>query len=76
MKKMHYFFASPTAIFVLLAVLALTVMGTTMTKPRFSDLHQTAMLLADESTSEIRKESRHEIFRHPGAIVRANVIGR
>ena len=76
MKKMQKKFSAPTAIFMLLAVLALTIMGMTAGKAEYSNLHSAALRLADESTREIRQDARKEIFKHPGAIVRANVIGR
>ena len=76
MKKMQKRFSSPTAIFMLLAVLALAIMGMTASKPAYSDLHTSALSLAAESSQEVRQDSRQVIFKHPGAIVRANVIGR
>lgn len=76
MKKMQKKFSSPTAIFMLLAVLALTIMGMTAGKAEHSDLHSAALRFADESTQEVRQDSRQVFFKNPGAIVRANVIGR
>ena len=75
MKKMQKKFSAPTAIFMLLAVLALTIMGMTAGKAEYSDLHSAALRLADESTREIRQDARKEIFKHPGAIVRGGFAG-
>ena len=76
MRKMQRVFSAPTAVFMLLALLALTIMGMTVAKPAYSDLHTAALRLANESTPEVRQDARQVFFKHPGAIVRANVIGR
>ena len=74
MKKLKKFVSLRTALFVLFALLALTIMGSTVEKARYSDLHVCALQLAGESSSEIRVSARDLAFREPGAVLRANVI--
>ena len=74
MKKLQRLFSFRTIVVLLFTLLVLTVMGSTATQARYSDLHASALQLAAESTGEVRSSARNIAIEKPGAILRANVI--
>jgi hypothetical protein len=60
--------------FVLFALIAVILMGATVSKPVSSDLHQTAKVMASESAGDFRSASKIIALQQPGAVLRANVI--
>ena len=67
---------SRAALFVLFALAAAALMGTTMEKSGSRDLNRTALQLAKESSADVRSASGMLALRQPGVILRANVIGK
>ena len=61
-------------LFLLLALLALALMGTTAGVPHQHDLNRTAWQLANESQADIRQYSRELAMQNPTAVLRANII--
>lgn len=60
--------------FILFALIAVVLMGTTFAQSSGSDLNNTARIFAQESSSGIRTASETIAIQQPGAILRANVI--
>ena len=60
--------------FLLLATLALMLMGTILTNPVTNDLNGTAQQIFAESSASVNEQSKNLPFSNPGAILRANVI--
>lgn len=61
--------------FVLFALTAAILMGTTVARPVGSDLHQTAGTLINESSNLLNDDAgTAAALQNPGAILRANVI--
>lgn len=63
-----------TTVFVLFAMIAIVLMGSTFARPVSSDLNRMAKSLADESSSVIRNYSGTVAIKNPGAVLRANII--
>ena len=61
-------------IFILFAVIAMVLMGTTFAQSSGSDLTNTARAFAQESSSVISSASETITLQQPGAILRANII--
>ena len=60
--------------FIVFAVIAVMLMGTTFAQSSGSDLNNTARAFAQESSSGISSASETIALQQPGAILRANVI--
>ena len=60
--------------FIVFAVIAVVLMGTTFAQSSGSDLNNTARAFAQESSSGISSASETIALQQPGAILRANVI--
>ena len=60
--------------FMLLATLALVLMGTILTKPASNDLNGTAEQLFAESSATKNSTLSSLPFSNPGALLRANTI--
>ena len=60
--------------FIVFAVIAVMLMGTTFAQSSGSDLINTARAFAQESSSGISSASETIALQQPGAILRANVI--
>ena len=60
--------------FIVFAVIAVVLMGTTFAQSSGSDLNNTARTFARESSSAVSSESETIALQQPGAILRANVI--
>ena len=60
--------------FIVFAVIAVVLMGTTFAQSSGSDLNNTARAFAQESSSDISSASETIALQQPGAILRANVI--
>lgn len=72
MKNLKRLVLSRTVLFMLLAILAVTLMGTAFSDHRYSDLHKTALRFAGESSGDIRSDAPALARRNPGALLRAN----
>ena len=59
-------------IFVLFALFAVVLMGTTMRRARYSDLHSTAMQMAAESSGAVRCGGEKLAMQSPHILLRAN----
>ena len=71
---MKRFLFNRITFFVLFALLAIILMGATITRSTSSDLHGTAQALANESSKSFRNTPGIIATQHPGAILRANII--
>ena len=60
--------------FLLLATLALMLMGTILTKPVSNELNSTAQQFFAESSASADGQSKNLQFSNPGAILRANAV--
>lgn len=60
--------------FILFALIAVVLMGTTFAQSSGRDLNNTARIFAQESSAGIRTASETIAIQQPGAILRANVI--
>lgn len=60
--------------FIVFAVIAVVLMGTTFAQSSGSDLNKTARAFAQESSSGISSASETIAIQQPGAILRANII--
>ena len=76
MRKIVKKFSGCTLLFMLVALLALLVMGSTGKLPRMSDLNSAALQLAQESNDSVSQKSLYLARHNPGAILRANVISK
>lgn len=74
MKDLAKKISGRSALLVLLALLAVVVMGSTTQKPRMSDLNASALQMAQESQSNISSQSQKLAKHNPGALLRANAI--
>ena len=60
--------------FIVFAVIAVVLMGTTFAQSSGSELNKTARAFAQESSSGISSASETIAIQQPGAILRANII--
>ena len=72
MKKFTAKLFSGSGLFILLAILAVLVMGSTSEKPRQSDLDATAAKLVSQSGNAV--QNANDVSAQ--AILRANIIGK
>ena len=73
-KKVSGELSCRIVLFLLLALLAAVLMGTTAEAPQQHELNISALQLANESKECIRQHSRELAMQNPGAVLRANVI--
>ena len=71
MKKLLF---NRTTFFLLFALIAIALMGTTFAKPVSSDLRKTAETFINESSSIVRSTATANNIQISGAILRANAI--
>jgi hypothetical protein len=71
MQKLIKKLSGGTGLFILLALIAVLIMGSTAVIPRKSDLNSTAEKLSSESSKPIQGGKVSS-----GALLRANVIGK
>jgi len=71
MQKLIKKLSGGTGLFILLALIAVLIMGSTAVIPRKSDLNSTAEKLSSESSKPIQGAKVSS-----GALLRANVIGK
>ena len=71
MQKLIKKLSGGTGLFILLALIAVLIMGSTAVIPRKSDLNSTAEKLSSESSKQIQGTKVSS-----GALLRANVIGK
>ena len=71
MQKLIKKLSGGTGLFILLALIAVLIMGSTAVIPRKSDLNSTAEKLSGESSKPIQGAKVSS-----GALLRANVIGK
>jgi hypothetical protein len=71
MQKLIKKLSGGTGLFILLALIAVLIMGSTAVIPRKSDLNSTAEKLSGESSKQIQGTKVSS-----GALLRANVIGK
>ena len=71
MQKLIKKLSGGTGLFILLALIAVLIMGSTAVIPRKSDLNSTAEKLSGESSKQIQGGKVSS-----GALLRANVIGK
>ena len=74
MMKLMPIASSRTALFVLLALLAVALLGSSRKDFRNRDLQQSAMQIANESPVAMCFENQQLAMRDPGVLLRANVI--
>ena len=72
MKKFTAKLFNGSSLFILLAILAVLVMGSTSEKPRQSDLDATAAKLVSQSGNAV--QNANDVSAQ--AILRANIIGK
>lgn len=74
MLSLKQIFFSRTILFVLFALLALFLLGSSTQPARYSDLNRTALQFAEESSAAVSKSALTVSRQHPGAVLRSNLI--